>query len=121
VLVILLLTGLLISVGSQAASAGPRWGDKHNNTYGWVVWGTNTLTYPIRMNCHWYTKNDRYWRFAWKIRPDAYKWTTSDSGGYGDFKPYNLKCTWRRARRHNSSGKVVGAFLAREPRSSSIR
>jgi hypothetical protein len=121
VLGILLLTGLLSSVGLPVASARPRWGEKHNNTDGWIVWGTNSMNYAIRMRCHWYTKNDHYWRFSWKIRPDAYKWTTSDSGGYGDFKPLDLKCTWRRAQRQSSPGKDVGTVPAQRTRSRNIR
>jgi hypothetical protein len=87
---------LLTAIGTPA-QAVPRYGSQHTGLHGWTVWASNNMSYPIRSRCTW-DADGRSWVASWRLRAwNGYQWTTSDAGGWGDFRPQNLHCTYHRA------------------------
>jgi len=80
---------------APAAEAAPRFGRRHTASSGYIVWVRGDSDYA-RVHCSWYA-NSKRWKFSWLIRPHEYKWTTSDSGAWGDYRPTQLDCTYHRA------------------------
>jgi hypothetical protein len=76
------------------ASAAPTYGSKHTYYNGYIVWVRGD-SHPSHVNCHW-TAGNSSWHFSYNLRPYQYRWTTSDAGSYGDFRPQGLSCTYYR-------------------------
>lgn len=89
-LVAILLFGVI-----APAQASPMYGQRWTARNGWIVWADNDRYFPIRTNCHWWTGGTR-WHISWRINPGGYRWAYSDAGNYGNRKPYNLSCSYRR-------------------------
>jgi hypothetical protein len=87
----LLLVGLVPS-----ASAAPAFGSRWTARHGWIVWADNDRAYPIRTRCSWFAGGSR-WTTNWRLAAYVgYSWTTSDAGNWGNRRPRNLHCSYRR-------------------------
>jgi hypothetical protein len=93
-IIIGLVTTAVLMLRAPQASAYPAFGRDWNRRHGWIVWADNDRGYWIRTTCHWYA--GRYWTWRIKLPPHWYKWTTSDSGSWGNHKPVNLRCKYVR-------------------------
>jgi hypothetical protein len=80
---------------APAAQAAPTYGRRFTAAHGYIVWTEGDARWS-RVHCTWYAGN-RSWRLSWLLAPHQYKWTTSDAGGWGDYSPRQLDCTYRRA------------------------
>lgn len=80
---------------APAAQAAPTFGQRHTLAHGYIVWTEGDARWS-RVHCTWYAGNTS-WHLNTLLAPHAYKWTTSDAGGWGDNRPSQLDCTYRRA------------------------
>jgi hypothetical protein len=92
-LMVLVVVTLLVAVGSAPASAVPRYGSRHTANNGFIVWVRNDAQWS-RVRCTWFA--GRRWTLNWRLSPREYNWTTSDAGNWGDRRPQDLECTYRR-------------------------
>ena len=79
---------------APAAQAVPRFGQRWTPAHGYIVWVRGDFAYS-RVHCTWYAGRSR--SLNWLMRPNQYSWTTSDAGSWGDTRPTQLNCTYRRA------------------------
>jgi hypothetical protein len=84
---------LLVGLVAAPASAVPRFGQRYTNAHGYIVWVRNDGLWS-RVHCEW--NAGRHWTLNWRLSPREYSWTTSDAGNWGDQRPQDLECTYRR-------------------------
>jgi hypothetical protein len=80
---------------APAAQAAPHFGRRWTSAWGFIVWVQGGGAFYMRSRCTW-TAGNRSWHVSWLLSPHEYKWTTSDTGGWGDHRPRHLNCTFTR-------------------------